>query len=186
MMNRRAFSLVEAALSIVVIGGLLAGTIQAVGQIGASRALAKAKTRSWPVATALLEELTALAYLDPAKSSSTIGLDAGEDGSDRTTWDDVDDAHGYKSTIVTRAGDPVAGCEDLGVSVTVDWVQLADGRTVSVSETGAKRITVVVSGAKGELARASALRTRAFDSAVNATLGRSIDPASRRQGDTIK
>lgn len=140
--SRRGFSLVEVAVSTLLVGVLLAASLAGTGQalLGqrqtADRAVAKVLVES------MLAEIVQLAYVDPSVANPPLGLDSGESSTNRNTFDDLDDYAGHTaSPPTTKAGDAIPGLTGWERTVEVVWINPAT-LAVSGADTGAKRITV--------------------------------------------
>jgi type II secretory pathway pseudopilin PulG len=156
----RAFTLVEAMLSMLVVAILLVAALNAVGVVARQRAAIEERSLAAGFAESTLASITRLHYADPSGLSTTLGLDDTESAPD--TWDDVDDA----SSSVERTGPKLGAAIDWRWTASVEWVVLdATGQVgaVSASDTGLKRVTVVVTRGGHELARSWALRSRGWD-----------------------
>lgn len=159
----RAFSIIEVAISLVIVGGLMVAALGVVGAAVKTDQLTMDSARGRLLAEELMAEITLKAYSDPS-GGTTIGRDAGEtSGTSRLLFDDVDDYHGWTETPCRLAdGTPIAGTTGWSRSVEVVWVSAADPATVSGSETGVKRITVEVRRNGRIVGRLVALRSRAW------------------------
>ncbi|CAN5703508.1 hypothetical protein BH09PLA1_BH09PLA1_08100 [soil metagenome] len=151
--HRSAFTLVEVAVSVVIVGLLLATSVQVVGaaKIGQYRLTERARGNA--LAKALLAEILQLAYADP-------NTEAGET---RATFDDVDDYDGLnESPPVFKDGTamtvPQASTWQRTVAVT--WIDPLTLATTG-SESGAKKIVVTVRHSGRSVATQTAIRTSA-------------------------
>lgn len=183
---RRGFTLVEAALSIALVGGLLAASLQAVSGIGAQRQTTLERARGFVLAKMLMEEIMALPYLEPGVTSSTIGPGAGENATgNRSLFDDVDDYNGWKEEPpADKDGGKITGFEGWSREVSVQWVDPDDGKTVKASDTRVKKITVKAKR-NGVIVTLSALRARAYDAAVEFPGGASVSSMTRTTGTSV-
>ncbi len=152
----QGFTLVEAAISIVLVSVLL---VAALNTLGASK-LGQLKTmqrgRGHLLAQGLLSEIMRQSYADPEDvgpidltagsiPAYSLARDSGESGSNRADFDDVDDYHGWTSKPPQyKDGSAIPNLADWERSVTVERLSLADVKQLSVSEKGLKRITVTV------------------------------------------
>jgi MSHA pilin protein MshD len=145
------FTLVEAALSCVIIGVAL---VPAIAMVGAASADARAHSdmiRGMELARQLMSEIVQCHYSDP---------DGSEAGETRATWDDVSDYNGYtEATLTTKDGTALSGCAGWSRSVTVSLVNPSSPDTVSGTDVGLKRIVVTVTAPSGKTCWLSALRS---------------------------
>lgn len=161
---RHGVTLMETAIGTLLVGGVLAATLQLVGPTVRSTALAGDRVIAAGIADVFLDEILAKPYADPTHQTGTIGLEPGETAGDRATFDDVDDYHGWFGPPQGPGGEPMgqigAGWQ---VQVQVIFVTAADPVTPAVSDTGIKRVTVTVTRHGTEFSRRVGLRTRGFD-----------------------
>lgn len=163
MRTVRGFTLVEATVSIVVIGVML---VAAVAAVGASRRTSQGnydRLRGRQLAQMLLSEIVPLAYKDPAATNTTPpGLDSGESHTSRTGLDDVDDYHNLsQSPPADRSGVALPNSAAWSWQVRVSWVTEADLGLTSTNETGLKRIEVTVKKNGRTVATSAAIRSEA-------------------------
>jgi len=91
-----------------------------------------------------------------------FGREVNELLSSKANYDDVDDFNGWsESPPQDRDGTVMSGLSGWQRSVVVDWVVAADPTQVSLSETGAKRVTVTVKHKGITIATRVAIRTNA-------------------------
>lgn len=155
---RRGLTIVEVVVAMAVVSSMLIASLYAVA---ASRTtLMRARDRA--LGAELADDLLGFVYRLPYKSPSgtLLGIELGNLLADKTTLDDVDDFDGYQETPPQYAnGTVMTGLAEWKRRVQVQWVTLADPTVVVASETGVKRITVIVERWSTEVARRVALRT---------------------------
>lgn len=157
------FTLIEAVVSMLILGGLGVAVMSTVGAAGASRKQVVERSRAQALATDLLSEILSKAYADPEVGLGVIGRDAGE-AADRSQFDDVDDYHGWAETPPKEIdGNAIAWATGLTRSVRVNWVTPGSLNGTSGTGTWLKRVEVVVSRSGKTLAKATGLRAYAFD-----------------------
>ncbi len=161
--DRRGFTLVEAAVSSVVVALMLAASLNAAG---AARARVKVNedraTGIW-LAQTLLREITAQPYAE--RGIALFGPELGEDPGRRSTLDDVDDYDGLLEKPVCDAnGTALPGYEKWQRSVTVRYVLASNLLTESITDTGLKRIIVKAWRGSGIPVQLSGIRSQARDS----------------------
>ncbi len=156
--HTRAFSLVEAVVSIVIVGVMLAASLQTVGIAKQNERIAGDKCRGMQLAQQLMSEILSQPYDDP-EAPGILGLEAGETaGPGRSLFDDVDDYNDW-SASPPQSKDGTAIADLAGWSRTVS-VALIDPATFAVVPTkmGAKRITVTVKRQTRVVATLTAIR----------------------------
>jgi prepilin-type N-terminal cleavage/methylation domain-containing protein len=172
----RGFTMIEAAISSVVLGMLAGAVLTTVSAAAASRQRTSDRSRAGVLAHDLLAEITALEYSEPSMATITLGLDSPESvATNRLQLDDVDDYHGLlESPPRTREGTVIAGVTGWTRETRVQWVSAASPTTVMAAETRVKRITVTIrKGTAGVvLATADGLRTGAWSKSAQS--GRTV------------
>jgi len=142
---RLGFTLVETAIATLLVGGLL---IVAMNMVGASRVTQASyahREQAALLAEDFLQEIIGLSYNDPESGGAMFGIEAGESLSLRSSFDDVDDYHGYlESPLADVNGNVIPRTQNITRRASVQWVMLDDPATVQPAETGLKRITVTV------------------------------------------
>jgi len=153
------FALVEAVISVVIVGVLMVVALNTVGAAKVGQAKAARRSRAALLGEAMMAEILPLAYEDPAEPDS-LALEAGEDGGSRANFDDVDDYDGWSaSPPEAKGGTPIVGAEDYRRVVKVVWANAADPSQQAAVNTGVKRIEVTVFYKGQDLFTLSALRT---------------------------
>jgi type II secretory pathway pseudopilin PulG len=142
----RAFGLVEAVCSLLIVAVLLTAALTAVAASLKARQGASRQVRAKKLAEELLAEALTQRYREPG-ATGLLGIDVGEIlSTGRSGFDDVDDYHGWtESPPRTPAGLPMPGLDGWTRSVEVSWVDPADLTQPRSAETGVKRVTVRVS-----------------------------------------
>ncbi len=134
--RHHAFSLVEAVISIAVVGLLLVAALNTLGSSHAGRAAIDRERIGLRLGESLLEE--ALSAERVAPTSASAGLT-------RSTFESVLDYAGWRSTpAVNRSGTVIAGFDDWTREVAVDWVNPGDSSVVVGTPSGVVRIRVTV------------------------------------------
>ncbi len=151
--NRGGFTLVEVAVSVVIVGLLLATSLQVVGAAKIGQYQLTERARGNALAKALLAEITPLGYVEPDT----------ETGETRSTWDDVDDYNGLSEsppTFKDGAAMTVPQPSTWKRTVSVGWI---DPLTLAAaaSDSGAKKIVVTVTHNGRTVATQTAVRTSA-------------------------
>jgi len=139
----RGFTLIEAAISTVIVAIMFVAALNTVGM--SKRTLQKAtlvsQGRMW--AESLLVEILEQNYREPGETY-VFGREVGESDTSRAAYDDVDDYHGWsESPPVARDGAALPNSTCWKRTVAVEWVDPLNPQQVSGVETGAKRVTVM-------------------------------------------
>ncbi|MBW7904601.1 MAG: type II secretion system GspH family protein [Phycisphaerae bacterium] len=143
--KRRGLTLVEATVSIVVVGVMLVAALNTVGATRVTERRLSDRMRGALLAQTLMAEILQQGFEEPGQAGS-FGLEAGESGGSRAAWDDVDDYQGFKETGPRlKSGAALAGYNGWSWGASVHWVDPSDPRKAVVSATTVKRIRVVVS-----------------------------------------
>jgi MSHA pilin protein MshD len=162
--RRSGFALIEAVMSALVIGIMVAAAIELVGASRALQAWVINRTRAYDLAARLMAEITDMSYADPTEPTLVLGREATELLATRAQYDDVDDYHGYgDSPPANRDASAIPGYTGWSRTVSVVWVTSANLGQTSVTETGVKRITVRVLSGTAKLAEMVAIRTSAVN-----------------------
>ena len=163
--HRGGFSIVEAAVSVLLVGGLLVAALTAVGASQAGRAIAAERAQGRLLAQGLMAEILAQPY-----GGDTLGLE-GDEGSagTRAGFDDADDYRGWQASPPQRPdGTPLEMGSDWDRRVEVVWVRPAAPEVIEASPTGAKRVTVTVRHRGRIVATLAAVRTSAWPTVAHA------------------
>jgi len=154
-----AFSLVEAVVSIVIVGAMLVAVLSAVGASRLSQYRTSRYSHGQLLAESLMAEILPQDYLDP-NDTPVFGTESGESTTTRADFDDVDDYDAWSSSPpVSKDGTQLTGMVGWQRSVTIQWVDPADITQVQGSESNAKRITVTVSCDNKQVGSLTAIRT---------------------------
>ena len=163
---RRGISMMEVAVGTLLVGGVLATTIELIGPTVRSTVLAGDRQLARTLADELLDEIANMPFGEPDGDTGVIGRDAGETPSKRSNFDDLDDYDGWIRHPQQRDGTALAGFDgSWQCSVEVRHVVLFSPQTTSASLTNAKRVTVRVKRSDVLLAERSIVRTKDFNAA---------------------
>jgi MSHA pilin protein MshD len=159
--RRRGLTIVEVAVSAVIVAVLLVASLQTLGAAARARVVQAGQTQAPALARLLMSEIRQTRYADDAVLDGPLGPEAGEyDGKTRTAYDDVDDFDGLSESSPRAAdGSPLSGAGNWRRDTKVEWVRPDRPDVVATSDTGLKRITVSVSGPGGTFTLV-ALRSR--------------------------
>ncbi len=129
----------------MLVGGLY---LVAINTVGASRVTQGAfadRERGTLLGEALLTEVLALPFEDPAGTLGALGRESGEAAGARGAFDDVDDLLGYAEALpVDRAGVAIAGAGRFRRGVAVAYVDPAKPDLPVATQTALKRVAVTV------------------------------------------
>ncbi len=161
--SRRGFTLVEAAICIVLVGVMLVAALSTVGAARLGERVMTNRSQGQLLAQALIAEILSQAYEEP-EIAPQFGTEGPENApGDRSLWDDVDDYDGWSSSPPEyKDGTPMSVVPGWDRSVSVQWVTPSDLTQVSGSPTGVKRITVTASFNGIPAAELVAIRTEAW------------------------
>lgn len=141
--RRRGFSLIEVAISSLLVGTILAAAMSTTGAVLRFRSSTSDLARATLLATSLLAEIQQKPYFDPNQTPG-FGRESGEAA--RSQFDDVDDYDAWtESPPKNQAGVDLSGLTGWSRSVTVARAQRAAPMQTAASDEGLKRITIVVS-----------------------------------------
>jgi len=159
---RRAVTLVETLVSIVLVGGVLVAALDLLGASARGQKGMGDRGRAQLLAQDLMSEILPNAYEDP-DGAPVFGVETvDEDPLDRSNFDDVDDYHNWSaSPPQARDTTEMVNLKDWARAVTVEYVDPVDIKSMVGSEMGIKRITVTVSYKSAVMATLVAIRTNA-------------------------
>jgi hypothetical protein len=160
--DRSGIALVEAVLSMIVIGIMLITSLRLVVAARTGQVETAERLTALHLAAELMAEIIDQPYLDPDELP-LFGPELSEQGATRRdVFDDVDDYHGWtESPPQDPDGTVRSHLDGWRRSVTVTWVDPSNPNTDSLIDLGAKRIVVDVSRNDRRLATVTAVRTAA-------------------------
>jgi len=155
----RAFTLVEATVSIFILGVMVVVALNTVGATRLGEYKLAERCRALPLAQDLLAEILQQSYEDP-NGSAVFGTESGEGTASRTDFDDVDDYHNWSaSPPQNQDGTDMSDLSGWQRSVQVSWADPTDLSQTVGGDQGVKRITVTVEHDDVPVASVSAFRT---------------------------
>lgn len=159
---RSGITIAETVISMLLISLVLVGTIQLVAPLARSSTVMADKLVAANLASELSEEIASKYWTSPLLfERDTIGA---ADGETRSTYDDIDDYHGWSSSPPTlSSGNANFALTGWTRSVKVTHVELGDAITESATATGLKRVTVTVQKDGRTLSQLSTLHSEAAD-----------------------
>ncbi len=145
MNSPRAFTIVEAMLSTIIVAVMFVAALNTVGASRLTQHRTALASRGQLLAQSLLSEILRQSYQEPTDTPA-FGRETGELATSRANYDDVDDYQGWAaSPPQNKDGTVVTNAANWKQKVTVEWVDPAHPQQVTGSESGAKRITVTLS-----------------------------------------
>lgn len=144
--QRPGTSLVEVAVSTLLVGVVVVAALRTVGAATSSQFANGQRAQAVLLAKELADEILDLPYED-ADVADNLGAEASEAvGGDRTAFDDVDDYDAWTSTPpVRRNGDTLPATNTWTRSVIVQYVDPNDLETTVEEDQGIKRVQIDVS-----------------------------------------
>lgn len=160
----RGISLVEAIVSIGIVGVMLAASLSTVGASYMRRQGMEDRARANLLAQELMTEILVKPYNDPG-GSSILGIEIDELLAPRSNFDDVDDYDGWSASPPEEVdGTEISGLDGWSRSASVVETLDSNLKSTSPVETGIKRITVTVKKDGVTLATLVAIRAAGADS----------------------
>ena len=157
---RSAFSIVEVAVSTLLVGVVLVGAMNLLGGVVRGRGNIADRDRATLLAEELLSEVLENNYEDEDKEFGVFGPESWEVSGTRELFDDVDDFHSWNKTPPEyRNGDPMPNLANWRRKITVDNVDPNDSTTTASIDQGVKRITIEVYNNSTLAATKIAIRT---------------------------
>lgn len=172
----RGITLVEAVVSIMIVGGLLAAALSNVGISRKTQKVLSDNARGQQLAVDLMNEILTQRYMT-AGNPPVFGLEAGKSGANRSQFTDVDDYDGWSETPPRdKCGNALAGVNGWVRSATVVFADPVTWLQTSTPNTGLKLITVEVSNGAVVVGTVAGYRSFAWVDVIPA----SIDPVGNR------
>ena len=152
----RGFTLAEAAISIVLVSGLLVAALNATGAVKLGQHNTLTRGRAHLLAEDLMAEIMRQSYADPESVGfvdlkdpsiipSELNIDPGESNGSRIDYDDVDDYHAWTaSPPEQKDGTTILNLAGWARRVSIERLDPATRSLAPASELGLKRITVSV------------------------------------------
>jgi prepilin-type N-terminal cleavage/methylation domain-containing protein len=160
--TRRGFTLIEAALTTVIIGVGVLAAMQLFAAVTMQNNHSQHMTTAMMLGTNVQEAMSGLAFTDPVAGRNSFGPEAGEN---IANYNDVDDFNGRSfNPPIDATRTVLAELDQFTQSITVTRVNPNSLSTAATSYSGAVRIEVSVSyrptpsAASGEVYRLSWLR----------------------------
>lgn len=161
---RRGFTLVEAVISIAIVGSMLVAALSAMAGSQRLRIRSADRLRGHQLAADLIAEVEACLYTDPGFGLGSFGVGADETGPDRSLFDDVDDYDGWSASPPQRKdGAEIPDLDGWTRTVEVEWVLPDDLGDVQGGESEVKRVVVTVLDGDAVVAQLTTIRTAGAD-----------------------
>lgn len=159
--RRRALTLAEMAVSVVLVGVMLVAALNVVGAAKHGERTTADRQRGLQLAEDLMAEILEQDYADSSDGPDSFGRSSDESSTgDRSLFDDVDDYAGWSAQPPqAKAGTVITYLPDWQRTVTVEWVDPSDPSTAVGTNLGVKRITVTAACDGIPMAELVALRT---------------------------
>lgn len=126
---RHGLSMLEVIVSLVLVTSIVLVSLNASANMMRNRVLSKQGVSAQQLAGFLLDEISVRDYEDE-QGSTTLGLDTGEIASNRSTYDDIDDYHGFSEiTPRFRDGTLIPGYANWRVQASVSPL-ISSGRSL--------------------------------------------------------
>ena len=167
----RGLTLVEAAISVILVAAVLVGALSVMGSVARARQLQGARCQRVALAQTLMAEVCQAHYVDP-NDGTGFGVELDEMGGTRSDFDDVDDYTGWSaSPPQAKDGTDLTRYTGWTRQVAVHYVQPASPDTPHDDDHGLKRITVTVTDDQGKKTELVSLRSAngAFELAPEAS-----------------
>ena len=136
--------MVEAVFCVVLVSGLMVVSLDTLGASKIAQRNLGDRAVGHLLASSLLSEIMNQAYFDPNETPA-FGLESSESSSVRSTFDDVDDYHGWTaSPPQNRDGTVIPGLTGWAQAVQIHRVDPADFGIQKATDSGVKRVTVTI------------------------------------------
>jgi len=153
------FTLVEAVVSMLIVGTMLAAAMSTVGASRYTQYKTFRDNRGRLLAELLMAEILRQEYQEP-DGTVMFGREKGEPGITRGSFDDVDDYHDWSSSPPAhKDGTTIPAMDGWQRSVTIEWIDPMNVAQAQDSETNAKRITVTATHDNIPVATLVAIKT---------------------------
>lgn len=157
----RGLTLMEVTVSTLIVGFLMVAALQSVGNTSRTWTTTNSLVDGQALAQDLMREILSQRYSDPSYSTpSTWGVEAGE--TNRVTFDDIDDYHGWSESPPKNAsGTALTGYDGWSRSVVVSKINTLDYSTRSSgsTDTGLRSVTVTATSPAGKATTVAVYRT---------------------------
>ncbi len=159
---RRGVTLVEVAVSTVLVGVVLVASLKTVGSALQTARSGQESANAQVLAELLLAEIMTRPY-EEREGSSVFGIEADETSSptNREAFDDLDDYHGWsRSPPQAENGANLPGFEGWSRSVEVRRIAETTPLTALAGDIGLRQVIVTVTDPQGAITSLAALRSK--------------------------
>ena len=157
----RGFSLIETTVATLLVSISLVASLNTMAFVLTTTSRDAEAQRANQIAQFLLAEITSRPFADPVNATGTLGTESGE-GSQRSTWDDCDDYHGWSTTTINDLdGVPLATATGWSCAVSVNYCSPTNPNVLSLSSTTLKRVNVTLTSPSSHSFSYSSLRCAA-------------------------
>lgn len=161
--------MVEVVISTMIVSVLLVAALNTVGAARTTQYKLAERHRALLLAQALMAEILQQAYADPVSGPGSFGIGGDEITGDRSLFEDVDDYNAWVACPPqNKDGSPIPNVDDYEQSVSVAWVDPANLSQTVGSNSGVKRIQVVIKRQDRVVITLTAYRTQGWTGGVSA------------------
>ncbi|QDT13601.1 hypothetical protein [Planctomycetes bacterium K23_9] len=159
--DRAGLSLIEVAVSLILVSTILLVSITASANLMRNSNASQSALRAHELAGILLDEISTRALSD-GDSDAVFGVESDEDAANRQTFDDVDDYSGYTQTSPTYLnGQSIDGFDTWTIQINVSpAITTASGITTTNDPDDPLRLVTVVCSSPGHQQTGMPLVTR--------------------------
>ncbi len=178
---RRGLALVEVIASIAILGILMTAVLRCVGAAAVGRTRTIERIQGSALGESLMNETLSQGYTDTTPVAAALNVNINILGisvtlttpggsPSRSAFDAVDDYDGWTaSPPIARDGSVIPGYTGWQQRVAVEFATLATPNGAEAgADTGLKRITVIITRDGREISRMVALRSSAWEGALDA------------------
>lgn len=160
--RRAGLSLAEAAISTVIVAGVLVAALDLFAATARARVIQTGQVQANALAQQLMTEILRARYQEPEETVS-FGRELSESGASRADFDDVDDYDNWSaSPPQAKDGTPMVRYDGWTREVSISYTGTSDPKALTLpDDEGLKRITVTVTDPRGDLITLVALRSSA-------------------------
>lgn len=177
--RQRAFSMLETTIATALTALLMVVALNTAASVSLTLTRRGNVLKAAQLASVLLTEADEKCFQDPTQVTTALGLESGEAGANRTTWDDVDDFNGLSlNTIVDRDGNALPDSSGWRATASVDYAVISTPQTVSASATALKRIRLDLTDPSGRVHSFTALRTQRGVGTIAAEAGSTMQSSA--------
>ncbi len=142
----RGFTMVETAVSTLLVGLLLVGALRTAGSSMLAQNQSMRRAQAAALADSLMTDILGKSYMEPGATASAITRESGESSTSKVSYDDVDDFNQWQEQPPQAAdGTALSNLSGWKRKVLVSWVSVSGTTIASTStESNIKQVTVQV------------------------------------------